>query len=153
MKATVQGLSIVLAVFTLSFAASRNAPAQERQPDTYKNYPNRPVRVIVTTAAGGASDYVVRPIAQKLSENLRQNPQFEPVGWWGFLAPANTPQPIVMKLNEEIRKALAAVEVRQRLEATGAIPAGNSPGEFAKQIKTNVDIYVKVARAANIRAE
>ena len=41
----------------------------------------------------------------------------------GFLAPANTPQPIVMKLNGEIRKALAAVEVRERRKATGAIPA------------------------------
>ena len=75
------------------------------------------------------------------------------MGWWGFLAPANTPPPIVNKLNEEIRKALAAVDVRERLEATGAIPVGNSPDEFAKQIKTNVDIYVKVAREAKIRAE
>lgn len=40
-----------------------------------------------------------------------------------FLAPANTPQPIVIKLNGEIRKALAAVEVRERRKATGAIPA------------------------------
>jgi tripartite-type tricarboxylate transporter receptor subunit TctC len=80
-------------------------------------------------------------------------PQFEPLGWWGFLAPANTPQPIVARLNEEIRKALAAPDVRERLEATGAIPVGNSAEEFAQQIKTSVDIYVKVARNANIRAE
>jgi tripartite-type tricarboxylate transporter receptor subunit TctC len=102
-------------------------------------------------AIGTAQRYRAAPDIPTFAE--AGYPQFEPVGWWGFLAPANTPQPLVNKLNEEIRKALAAAEVRERLEATGAIPVGNSPDEFAKQIKTNVDIYVKVARAANIRAE
>jgi tripartite-type tricarboxylate transporter receptor subunit TctC len=319
----------------MSFATSKNAPAQERQPDAYNSYPNKLVRVIVTVPPGGPSDYNARLIAKKMSENLKQNfivdnragaagiiamemgakappdgytilfgtvgtvatnfavyeklpyhpirdyapiskaveayfilsvhpgvpantvqefvalakaqpgkityatfgvgsfshlltewfssiagvklnhvpykgaapavadliagqvncaidslssalpyvrqkrlralaigsakryhaapdiptfveagyPQFKPLGWWGFLAPANTPQPIINKLNEEIRKALTAVDVREGLEATGAIPVGNSPDEFAKQIKTDVDLYTKVAREANIRAE
>ena len=102
-------------------------------------------------AIGTPKRYAAAPDIPTFSE--AGYPQFDPVGWWGFLAPANTPQPIVNRLNEEIRKALAAAEVRERLEATGAIPAGNSPEEFSKQIKTHVDLYVKVARAANIRAE
>jgi hypothetical protein len=51
------------------------------------------------------------------------------------------------------RRYQAAPHLRERLAATGAIPVGNSAETFARQIKTRVDIYVTVAREANIRAE
>jgi hypothetical protein len=51
------------------------------------------------------------------------------------------------------RRCKAAPDLREHLAVTGAIPVGNSAETFARQIKTNVDIYVKVARDANIRAK
>ena len=79
--------------------------------------------------------------------------EFKPIGWWGLLAPANTPRPIVMKLNEAFHKALFSEEIAERFKLLSAVPVGNSPEEFAKQIKEEVDIYVKVARKANIKAD
>ena len=80
-------------------------------------------------------------------------PDFETLAWFGLFAPAKTPMPIVRRLHGEIVKALAQPDVRERLEALGAIPVGNTPEEFAAQIKATIDVQVKVARAANIRAE
>lgn len=80
-------------------------------------------------------------------------PDFEAIAWWGMFAPAGTPKAIVKKLHDEIVKALKAPEVRERLQALGAIPVGNTGEEFAVQIKTAIDRYVKVARESNIRSE
>ena len=80
-------------------------------------------------------------------------PQFQPIGWWGFLAPAKTPRAIVDKINAEIQKALASPDVRERIESTGAVPAPTTPEAFAARIKADVDTYVRVAREANIHAE
>jgi tripartite-type tricarboxylate transporter receptor subunit TctC len=80
-------------------------------------------------------------------------PGFAASTWFGLFAPANTPRPIVMKLHAEIVKALAAPEIRERLEAVGVEVVGNMPDQFAAQIRSDLDRYIKVAREANIRAE
>jgi len=79
-------------------------------------------------------------------------PDFETLAWFGLFAPAKTPMPIVRRLHGEIVKALAQPDVRERLEGLGAMPVGNTPEEFAAQIKATIDVQVKVARTANIRA-
>jgi tripartite-type tricarboxylate transporter receptor subunit TctC len=80
-------------------------------------------------------------------------PDFQPKAWWGILAPANTPKPIVDKLNSALTKALSNPDVRARFATAMAIPVGNSPEEFRKQIKDEVDTYVRVAKQANIKAD
>lgn len=80
-------------------------------------------------------------------------PDFEALAWWGLFAPARTPPPIVRTLHGEIVKALAHPEVRERLEALGAIPIGNTPEAFAAQIKASIELQTRIARAGNIRAE
>jgi tripartite-type tricarboxylate transporter receptor subunit TctC len=80
-------------------------------------------------------------------------PEFQPKAWWGILAPANTPKPIVAKLNSALTKALSNPEVRARFTTAMATPIGNSPDEFRKQIKDEVDTYVRVAKQANIKAD
>jgi len=80
-------------------------------------------------------------------------PEFQPKAWWGILAPANTPKPIVAKLNLALTKALSNPEVRARFTTAMATPIGNSPDEFRKQIKDEVDTYVRVAKQANIKAD
>jgi tripartite-type tricarboxylate transporter receptor subunit TctC len=97
----------------------------------------------------------------KRSEGLPEVPTIAESGlvgydstqWYGVLAPAGTSRAIVARLHEEIVRALRTPEVMQRLAADGAEPVGSSPEEFAAFIKSEIDKWAKVARAAGIRAE
>src|SRR4051812_24602756 len=62
-------------------------------------------------------------------------PGYEAASWYGMLAPANTPRPIVMKLNGEVAHIAQLPEVRERLAADAADPGGNSPEEFGAYIR------------------
>ena len=73
--------------------------------------------------------------------------------WYGAVAPAKTPRDIVVRLNQEILKALALPDVKQRLASLGADIVATSPEETAAFFKTEVAKYTKVAKAANIRAD
>ncbi len=65
-------------------------------------------------------------------------PGFEAVAWFGLLAPGKTPEPIVQKLYNDILKALAVPEVRNRLTEMGLEVVGRSPREFSDQIKDEI---------------
>jgi tripartite-type tricarboxylate transporter receptor subunit TctC len=80
-------------------------------------------------------------------------PGYEVAGWYGVLAPANTPQPIINKLNREIVRILKAPESAARLAADGSEPVGSSPGQFAAHIKTEVAKWAKLVKEADIRVE
>ena len=80
-------------------------------------------------------------------------PGYEAAQWYGVLAPAGTPSDIVARLHAELVKALLHEEVKVRLAADGAEPVGSSPEEFAAFIRSEIDKWAKVARAAGIRAE
>jgi tripartite-type tricarboxylate transporter receptor subunit TctC len=80
-------------------------------------------------------------------------PGFEVVGWFGWLAPAKTPQEIVNRLNSEIVRILKLPEMKERLLGLGADPVGNSAQAFAAFIKSEHDKWARVIRQANIRAE
>lgn len=72
----------------------------------------------------------------------------------GFFAPARTDPAIVARLHAEIVTALRSPEVRQRLETEGGNDlVGNTPTEFAALIRTELDLYRKLIRDANIRME
>jgi tripartite-type tricarboxylate transporter receptor subunit TctC len=78
---------------------------------------------------------------------------YDALQWYGLLAPAGTPHSIVTRLQAEVSRALQTPEVQERLAADGAEPVGSTPAEFAALIKTELDKWAKVARAANIRPE
>jgi tripartite-type tricarboxylate transporter receptor subunit TctC len=77
-------------------------------------------------------------------------PNYEAMQWYGLLAPAGTPAQIVARLNAEALKALQSDEMREKLAADGAQPLGSSPAEFAALIRSEIDKWTKVARAADI---
>jgi tripartite-type tricarboxylate transporter receptor subunit TctC len=73
--------------------------------------------------------------------------------WYGAVAPARTPRDIVARLNQEMLKALAVPEVKERLASLGADIVASSPEQTAAFFKSELAKYTKVAQAANIRAE
>lgn len=80
-------------------------------------------------------------------------PGYEIASWWGMLAPAGVPAPIVSRLNSEIGGILTQPESAQRLAAEGAEPWQLSSAAFAKMINSEIEKWTRVARDANIRAE
>jgi tripartite-type tricarboxylate transporter receptor subunit TctC len=78
---------------------------------------------------------------------------YEVAGWYGVLAPAKTPQPIIMKLNREIVRILQMPDMKERLAADGSEAVGSTPEQFHAHIKAEVAKWSKVVREANIRAE
>ena len=77
---------------------------------------------------------------------------FDATAWFGMMAPAGTPQPIVDKINAETRKFAASPDVRQKLEGLGLQLVGNSPAEFAKIVQDEIPAWGTVIRKAGIKA-
>jgi len=73
--------------------------------------------------------------------------------WYGAVAPAKTPREIVVRLNQEMLKALAAADVKERLASLGADIVATSPEETAAIFKADIAKYTKVAKAAKIQAD
>jgi tripartite-type tricarboxylate transporter receptor subunit TctC len=73
--------------------------------------------------------------------------------WYGAVVPAKTPREIVTRLSQEMLKALAAPDVKERLASLGADIVATSPEETAAIFKADIEKYTRVAKAANIRAD
>ncbi len=77
-------------------------------------------------------------------------PGYEVNSWYGVLAPAGTPADIVNRLNAEIVRALQLPAIREKIVALGAEPVGNSPEQFASEIRSLVSLWAPVVKAARI---
>ena len=80
-------------------------------------------------------------------------PDFEITSWFGLLAPAGTPAPVVGRLNAEMVKVLAREDVRSTLGAQGLNVSSSSPEQFAAHIKSEIARFSRIARTAGIKAE
>ena len=78
---------------------------------------------------------------------------FEAGSWYGFLAPAKTSPQLITRLHGELMKAIKQPEVLDRMASLGTDPIGNSPTEFANQIKADLAKWEKVVKAAGIQPE
>ena len=70
--------------------------------------------------------------------------------WYGVLAPAGTPKPVIDRLHGEIVKAVKTPRVAEQFVALGNEPLGTSPGEFAVFLKAEIDKWSRVIRAARV---
>ncbi len=80
----------------------------------------------------------------------------EPVNrmaYYGIVGPKNLPKDMVDKINAGVRKALEDPAVRKRIEDTGSLIVGNSPEEFAAQIKAEFSVYKKVVETSKLTLE
>ena len=80
-------------------------------------------------------------------------PGYDYSTWYGLLAPAHTPQPVIAKLHAEVVRLIQKPEMNTMLRQAGIEPVGNSPQEFSAIVKTEVARWIKVVDAAGIRAE
>ncbi len=89
------------------------------------------------------------PEVPTMSESLM--PGFEVGTWQGILAPAKTPPEIVNRLNAEVMKALAAPDVREKLQAQGAEILGSTPEQYAAYIKAEIERWGLVIKSSGVQ--
>ena len=80
-------------------------------------------------------------------------PGFQSELWFGLLTSSLAPKPIVTKLNNELRRILTEADVKQRWAPIGLEARPTSPADFDKLVAGDIDVFTKIARAANIKAE
>jgi tripartite-type tricarboxylate transporter receptor subunit TctC len=73
-------------------------------------------------------------------------------GWNGIFAPAKTPKAIVDRVREEVAKALAFPDVKQRLAELGYLVVGDTPQHFSTVVSKNIEKNAKIVKGAGINA-
>jgi tripartite-type tricarboxylate transporter receptor subunit TctC len=80
-------------------------------------------------------------------------PGFELTGWYGLLAPAGTPSPVVNRLNVDLVKTLNVADVQEKLVDQGLEVATSTPREFADFLKAEIAKYARVVREAGVKVD
>ena len=80
-------------------------------------------------------------------------PDYEIAGWFGILAPANTPAAIAQRLRDEVAKAVAQPDVVAQLDGQGMQPLATQPGEWRTYLKSELDRYTRIIKESNIKPE
>ncbi|MBP6900259.1 MAG: tripartite tricarboxylate transporter substrate binding protein [Burkholderiaceae bacterium] len=102
----------------------------------------------------GATGSARGPALPDLPTLAEQGYKFEAEGWFGVFAPGGTPPAIVQRMNDEINKALALPEMRQRFaDQNMLVPAGKNAQQFAATVKGDLQRWQALAKAINLKAE
>lgn len=80
-------------------------------------------------------------------------PGFEMGAWQGVVVPAGTPQPVVQKLNAEIRRALQSDEMQKQLKVQGAQALGSTPQEYGDYIQSEIQRWGAVIKEAGVKLD
>jgi len=78
---------------------------------------------------------------------------FDVASWTGIFAPAKTPPVIISKLQRELSQVLQSPFVKERYATLGIEPVGNTPEEFAAQVRADLARWQEVVKAANVKVE
>ena len=78
---------------------------------------------------------------------------YEASSWFGLLAPAGTPMDVVNRVQQETAKALQSPALKERLEAQGAVPSGNTSAEFAKFIADETRKWAQVVKVSGAKVD
>jgi tripartite-type tricarboxylate transporter receptor subunit TctC len=79
-------------------------------------------------------------------------PGFEYQGWFGVIAPARVPRPVINKLSAEIGRIIATPEIQERISRDGSSPTSSTPEAFDKLIREEIATRTKVFKAAGAKA-
>jgi tripartite-type tricarboxylate transporter receptor subunit TctC len=88
------------------------------------------------------------PNVPAIAETL---PGFENLGWFGFMVPTGTPKPVIDKVYADTVKALASPDLRKRVNDIGMVTVGNSPQDFAKDIKAESLRWEKIIKERKLQ--
>ena len=102
-------------------------------------------------ATGGAKRSAILPDIPTIAE--AGVPGYEMTNWWGIVAPAGTPQPILDKLAKEIGAVLSTPETQKQFAADGAEVVQKSPADFATFFAAELAKWERVVKDAKIKAE
>ena len=106
----------------------------------------------------------MRPLAVTTSERSRELPNvptlaesgfpgFDAPAWWAVLAPAKTPPEIVKRMNEELNKVLKQADIAKKLDLQGIDVVGGRTETARIFIEKQMDIWAKVMKDNNIKAD
>ena len=118
----------------------------------------------LTAATGFAKTGQIKPIAVTSAKRVKQLPDvptvaesgipgFESTGWFGLVAPANTPKAITDKIYDATVKAVNSEAMKKSLELNGLTPVVNSQKDFDAQIKAESATWEKVIKGRNISTQ
>ena len=93
------------------------------------------------------------PVAPDLTPMAAAVPGYEFDLWWGLLAPAGTPAPIVNQLNQAVNQILASPQIKANFLREGALTSSISPQQFGEVIRNDVERWKKLAKDRNIVAD
>ncbi len=80
-------------------------------------------------------------------------PEYEALAWYGILAPAGTPAPVISRLNAEFAKALNAPDIRERFAKIGVDPAPGSPADLLAMIRKETELWARVIKATGTKPQ
>jgi tripartite-type tricarboxylate transporter receptor subunit TctC len=80
-------------------------------------------------------------------------PGYDMTLWFGMWAPANTPPQVVRKLNETVNAIAGEPKVKEQFARLGILPAPMKPEDFAKFVRSEIDVYRRIVRAAGIEPQ
>ena len=80
-------------------------------------------------------------------------PGFENVGWFGIVAPRGTPKAVIDKVQQDTRRALGDVGMKERLFAQGLAPVGDTPEEMGRAMKAESEVWRVVVRERKIQVK
>lgn len=106
---------------------------------------------IVPIAVSGSKRAQSLPEVQTFTEAGVKD--FDVSSWYGLLAPAKTPKPIIDKLQREIAEVMKMPEVREKYLKSSFEPVANSPEEFAAQLKADYERWGQVVKDAKVKIE
>ena len=111
------------------------------------------IRLLARGLRVGAFLLLAHRSAKAVGFVLETLPGFELNSWYGMMAPAGTPRPVVARLNAELVKALNMPDVVAWMKQFGLDPAPTTPQEHAAYIKAEIAKWAKIVKAAKIPQE
>lgn len=92
----------------------------------------------------------VLPGVPTIGESL---PGYEFNNWYGMMAPAGTPRPLIDRLHADVVRLLGTAEIREKFMTLGAEPTPGTPEQFAAVIRTDAGKAGRIIKAAGVRAD
>ena len=80
-------------------------------------------------------------------------PGFDMVSWQALVAPANTPKPVIDKLNAEVARVLRTPEMKEKMIGLGTEVVANTPEQFAQYLREEMATWSKIVKDAGIKLE